>query len=466
MLDSAWSNLKLVSPLDGRYQSSISGLSDYFSEYALIKYRLIVEIKYLLALADFIDLAIPQKDKNTILSFLENITEAEIIKVKEIEKITNHDVKAVEYLLKEFLEVNNISYLKEYVHFGLTSEDINNTAYSLMLKNGRDDILKKTYLNLLNTLNSLCEQSLDLPMLARTHGQSASPTTLGKEIGVFINRLIVQLEKLFSIKLKAKLNGATGNYNAFQLCFPEKDWLGFSKSFLNSLDLDCNLFSTQIEDHDTLCEFFDVLSRINNILTDFSKDFWQYISYDYFKIKLNNQEVGSSTMPHKVNPIDFENAEGNFGIANSLLYFMKDKLSKSRLQRDLSDSTVLRNIGVSVSHSVIAYNSLNRGLKKLSINTEVIKNDLNNHPEIISEGIQSLLRIHGFSSPYEQMKAFTRGNKITNESLSDFIESLELDEDIKKIIKNLDVESYIGLSTTLAKQILDYSKNFIGVLSK
>lgn len=466
MLDSAWSNLKLVSPLDGRYQSSINGLPDYFSEYALIKYRLIVEGKYLLGLADFINLEIQTKDKNLIYNFIENISDTEIIKVKEIEKIINHDVKAVEYVIKGFLDDNNMEYLKEYVHFGLTSEDINNTAYALMVRDARNDTLKNTYINLITTLNALCEQSLDLPMLARTHGQSASPTTLGKEIGIFINRLIVQLEKLFSLNLKAKLNGATGNYNAFQLCFPEKDWLAFSKNFLNSLGLEYNLFTTQIEDHDTLCEFFDILSRINNILADFSKDFWQYISYDYFKIKLNEQEVGSSTMPHKVNPIDFENAEGNLGVANSLLYFMKDKLSKSRLQRDLSDSTVLRNIGVAISHSVIAYNSLNRGLKKLSINTYVVKNDLNKHPEIISEGIQSLLRINGFSSPYEQMKTFTRGNKITNESLSNFMETLELDENIKKIIKNLDVESYIGLSTTLAKQILDYSKNFIGVLSK
>lgn len=466
MLDSAWSNLKLISPLDGRYQSSVIGLSEYFSEYALIKYRLIVECKYLLALCEFINIEVLETDRKRIEAFLQNITEEEIIKVKEIEKITNHDVKAVEYVIKNFLDTNNIAYLKEYAHFGLTSEDINNISYALMIKESRNDILKTTYLNLLNTLNSLCEQSLDLPMLARTHGQSASPTTLGKEIGIFINRLIVQLEKLFSLNLKAKINGATGNYNAFQLCFPNKDWLDFSKTFINSLDLECNLFSTQIEEHDTLCEFFDILSRINNILIDFSKDFWQYISYDYFHIKLNNQEVGSSTMPHKVNPIDFENAEGNLGLANSLFYFMKDKLSKSRLQRDLSDSTVLRNIGVSISHSVIAYNSLNRGLKKLSINNSIIKNDLQKHPEIITEGIQSLLRIHGFSDPYEKIKAFSRGNKITKESLTDFVDTLELTEDIKKIIRNLDVESYIGLSATLAKQILDYSRNFIEVLSK
>ncbi len=424
--------LNNISPIDGRYRKKLEILSDYFSEFALIKKRLFVQLMYLkeLGKGDFLD--IHKKF---------DVEEGE--KVKEIEDETNHDVKAVEYYLKEKLPKN----VKEYVHYGLTSEDINNLAYNLLIKDFLQIYYKKIE-DLLDKLHKLSQEYKERAMLGRTHGQPASPTTLGKEFFVFFTRLKAQLDKLKEIKLKGKLNGATGNYNALYFVEPERDWLSFSKKFIDTLGLEVNLITTQVEPKDTLVELFQNVKRINNIILDLDRDVWYYISIEYFKLKRVEKEVGSSTMPHKVNPIDFENSEGNLNIANSF-FSAFENLQISRLQRDLSDSTMMRNIGVGFAHSMLAYDSTLRGLGKLEANEDIIEMDMEKHPEVLTEAVQTFLRREGKEGGYEILKDLSRGKTVDIEKLHEFIDSLNVDKETKKKLKGLKVEDYVGLAKDL-----------------
>ena len=387
--------LKAISPIDGRYYDKLKELSDYFSEFALIKKRIFVELKYLKKLG-----------KGDYLELHEKFDLKEAQEVKEIEKTCNHDVKAVEYYLKEKVPKD----VKEYVHFGLTSEDINNIAYSLLIKEFLENVYFKKISEILKKLEILATENKSVAMVARTHGQPASPTTLGKEFMVFYSRLKEQYTKLQNFRLKAKLNGATGNYNALHFADP-RDWINFSRDFISELELEPNLITTQIEPKDRLVELFQLIKRINNIILDMDRDMWFYIALEYFSLKKQEKEVGSSTMPHKINPIDFENSEGNIKVANSLFTDFED-LQVSRLQRDLSDSTVMRNIGVAFAHSTLAYDSSLSGLNKLVPNLEKINKDLDEHPEVLTEAIQTVLRKHGKDKAYEKLKEFSRGKKI------------------------------------------------------
>lgn len=452
-----------LSPLDGRYKSQVNDLALYFSEGALIKYRIRLESFYLIKLLEFIrpGLEIEESKKEKIINLWKNLTEQDLQKIKTLENKINHDMKAVEYFIKSFLFSAGMEELTEWVHFGLTSEDINNLAYSLMLKDALNQAIKPLILELIKKLTILTERFASIPMLSRTHGQPASPTTIGKETGVFLNRILDEYENLLKITLKGKLNGATGNYNAFYVSFPDLDWIKFSEQFISSLDLVPNLITTQIEPHDKYAELFDCLSRINNILTDMAVDMWHYISLGYFVLEKKQEEVGSSTMPHKINPVDFENCEGNLGLANSILEFMKNKLTKSRLQRDLSDSTVLRNIGSAFGYSVVGYKSILKGLGKISPSEETIKNDLENHNEVLAEGIQTILRAEGIEKPYELMKDLTRGNKISLTDIHDLINKLEISEDVRQKLKNLRTSDYTGVASNLAYQVVSRAKNLL-----
>jgi adenylosuccinate lyase len=443
-------SLFAISPLDGRYYGQVKDLSNYFSEYSLIKKRIFVELKYLSEIIYFIK----GKEFDFLENFYNNLNDEDIIKVKEIEKITNHDIKAVEYFIKEKLEEKNLSEFKEFVHFALTSEDVNNISYSLLIKDFINFILLEEINNILCILKKIVKDNYNLPMLSRTHGQPASPTTLGKEFAVFVNRLLKEIDILKNTDIEAKLNGATGNFNAFYFVLPDKNFLEFSNNFIIKLGLKPNIYTTQIEPHDSYARIFDSLSRINNILIDLCIDIWLYISMNYFTLLKKEDEVGSSTMPHKVNPIDFENAEGNLGISNSLLEFMKNKLTKSRLQRDLSDSTVLRNIGVAFGHSLIAFKSIKKGLLKLSPNKEKIYKDLEENPEIISEAIQTLLRLENIKNPYEIIKNLTRGKKLTLEEIHKFIDKLDIKNELKEKIKSLKPHNYIGIADKLSQNIM------------
>lgn len=444
-------SLFAVSPIDGRYHRATQDLKEYFSEGALIKYRIKVEIEYLLALShvslkgwDFGMLL----DKSVELrNWANNLTEAELMSVKEIEKTTNHDVKAVEYAIKHKLDEYGLGYYKELVHFGLTSQDINNTAIPWSLK----DAVNKVILPKLNRVVAILEAQSDAwmnqPMLARTHGQPASPTNLGKEWYVFVARLKGQMLPLQNIPYKAKFGGATGNFNAHQVAFPEIDWISFADNFVTSqLGLSRSHFTTQIEPYDSLAAQMDAWKRINNIFIDFSRDVWTYISMDYFKQKIKENEVGSSAMPHKVNPIDFENAEGNLGVANAILEHLASKLPISRLQRDLTDSTVLRNIGVPFGHIMIALSSLEKGLDKLILNADQINSDLDENWAVVAEAIQTVLRREKFPNPYEALKALTRKNsKITQTGIQEFIDQLEVDQAIKNELKKITPHNYTGV---------------------
>ncbi|GIW21247.1 MAG: adenylosuccinate lyase [Candidatus Sericytochromatia bacterium] len=442
------SNLFAISPLDGRYYNQVKELKEYFSEYALIKKRIYVELIYLSEIVYLI-----KEKKIDFLEIYKKISYDDILRVKEIEKITNHDVKSVEYFIKEKLNEKKLNEFREFVHFGLTSEDINNISYALLIKDSLT--LIENYINeIISELKKIVRENYNLPMLARTHGQPATPTTLGKEFAVFINRLNNELDILKNIEIEAKLNGATGNFNAFYFTLPEKDFLSFSKNLINSLGLKANILTTQIEPHDSYSRIFDSLSRINNILIDMCIDIWLYISMNYFTLIKKDNEVGSSTMPHKVNPIDFENAEGNLGLSNSILEFMKNKLTKSRLQRDLSDSTVLRNIGVAFGYSILSYKSIKKGLLKLNPNKDKILKDLNDNPEVITEAIQTLLRLASIENPYEIMKDLTRGNKLTLEEIYSYIDNLNIDEKLKEKIKSLTPFNYIGIADKLALEII------------
>src|SRR5690554_372327 len=434
------SALHAISPIDGRYHDKVKSLSQYFSEAALIKYRIRVEVEYYIALCK-LPLAqlndVSEDQIKALRNIYVNFEEKDALRVKEIEKTTNHDVKAVEYFIKEKLDNTDLKEKLEFIHFGLTSQDINNTAIPLSLR----DAVEEVYLNELNEviseLNAFAIEWKDIPMLARTHGQPASPTRLGKEIMVYAERLKEQYNALIDTPFSAKFGGATGNFNAHHVAYPEVDWIEFANEFVNdTLGLFRSQTTTQVEHYDNLARLFDAMKRINTILTDFNRDIWSYISMDYFKQKIKEGEVGSSAMPHKVNPIDFENAEGNLGIANALFEHLSAKLPISRLQRDLTDSTVLRNIGVPIAHTLLAIKSMQKGLGKLLINEAKIKSDLEDNWAVVAEAIQTVLRRENFPKPYEALKDLTRKNeKITAESIAEFIDGLNVSEEIKKELK-------------------------------
>ncbi|MDX1762534.1 MAG: adenylosuccinate lyase [Christiangramia sp.] len=443
-------SLSAVSPIDGRYRSKTKKLSAYFSEEALIKYRILVEVEYLIALYEQ---GLPQlKDVDTnnfkkLRELYENFTSIDAQAVKKIEKITNHDVKAVEYFLKEEFGKLGMETSKEFIHFGLTSQDINNTAIQLILKEAIDEVYIPEINEILNKLKELAKEWKNIPLLARTHGQPASPTRLGKEIEVFVIRIEEQMKLMKEVPHAAKFGGATGNFNAHNVAYPEIDWKNFGKNFVEKkLGLHHSFPTTQIEHYDHIAALFDAMKRINNILLDLDRDIWTYVSMDYFKQKIKKGEIGSSAMPHKVNPIDFENSEGNIGIANALFEHLSAKLPVSRLQRDLTDSTVLRNIGVPVGHTIIAFKSTLKGLNKLLLNEEKLNADLENNWAVVAEAIQTILRREGYKNPYEALKGLTRTNeKITEKSMSEFIDQLDVSENIKKELHQITPQNYTGI---------------------
>ena len=439
-------NLTAISPIDGRYRKQVAHLDEYFSEYALIKYRVLVEIEYFIFLSDkkFFKLSSKAKQKLNELKNNFNLNDAE--QIKQIEATTNHDVKAVEYFLKQELEKINVSAEKEWIHFGLTSQDINNTAIPLSWKNYIENEYLPAIINLQKKLKELANKWKNIAMLAHTHGQPATPTTVGKEIMVFVERIENQV-KLFSyIPYAAKFGGATGNFNAHAIAFPKKDWTKFGNEFIESLGLQRLQYTTQIEHYDYLAAHFDAIKRINNILIDLCRDMWMYISMDYFKQKIKKDEVGSSAMPHKVNPIDFENAEGNLGVANALFEHFSAKLPVSRLQRDLTDSTVLRNLGVPMAHTFISLRSIEKGLNKIVLNEKKLKEDLENNWAVVAEAIQTILRRENYPNPYEALKALTRGNAaIDKKSIHKFIDTLNVSAAIKKELKAVTPHNYTGV---------------------
>jgi adenylosuccinate lyase len=433
-----------LSPLDGRYQSKVNSLSEYLSEFAYIKYRVQVEIKYLMYFTSHI--LHKSLDQKSLIALINNFDEQDVLKIKEIEKITKHDVKAIEYYLREKTD------LSSYIHFGLTSEDVNNIAYSLMLKDGLQQVIIPELHELSALLIHLSEKYKNASMLARTHGQPAVPTTMGKEIFVFAKRLQDELEFLTNLPIEAKLNGAVGNYNALIAAYPNVDWIYISSDFIKSLGLKQNLYTTQILPSDNYIKIFQSIHLINAILLGFSQDLWRYISDGYFIQKVNENEVGSSTMPQKVNPIDFENAEGNLGFANAMLDFFTNKLPISRLQRDLSDSTVKRNFGVALGHALLAYKSCIAGLNKLEFNQQFADKDLDAHWEIITEGIQTILRSHDDSQAYEKLKTFSRGKQLNQDMIKRFVNSLEISEEMKQKLLQITPHSYLGLASQLVSK--------------
>jgi len=446
-----YNTLSAIAPCDGRYSEKCDALSAFFSESALIRYRLKVEIEYFIALCE---LPLPQlqdfdKTKfDELRQLYENFQLSDAERIKEIEKTTNHDVKAVEYLLKEKFDALQLSDYKEFVHFGLTSQDINNTALPMMLRDAHQRVMLPALVQVAILLEMLSETGESIPMLAHTHGQPASPTNLGKEIWVFVERLKKQISYFYIIPHSAKFGGATGNFNAHRVAYPEIDWVDFSNNFIdNVLELSRLQTTTQIEHYDNMAARFDNWRRINTILLDFCRDMWTYISMNYFKQAINESEVGSSAMPHKVNPIDFENAEGNIGIANALFSHLSEKLPVSRLQRDLTDSTVTRIIGLPMAHTLIALKSLAKGINKLSVNEVKISDDLNDNWAVVAEAIQTILRRENYPQPYEALKTLTRTNeKITQQTISDFIDTLNISDNLKQTLKNITPHNYTGIS--------------------
>ncbi len=446
-------SLFAVSPIDGRYRSKCEPLAQFFSEGALIKYRVRVEIEYFIALADRLkevrpELAAVADKKQKLRNIYRKFSSSDALSIKEIEKTTNHDVKAVEYFIKGKFDSMGLSSLKEFIHFGLTSQDINNTSVPLSMKECHKEVLMPAYRNILSMLDQRAEEWKDIPMLAHTHGQPASPTTLGKEIGVYAYRLRRQLEELDRIPFTAKFGGATGNFNAHLVAFPDIDWRAFGNTFVKkSLGLERQQLTTQIENYDMMAAWFDACKRINVILIDLCRDIWTYVSMEYFKQKIKAGEVGSSAMPHKVNPIDFENAEGNLGLANAIFEHLSHKLPVSRMQRDLTDSTVSRNIGVPVAHTMISLASLEKGLNKLLLNEKALFNDLENNWAVVAEAIQTILRSVGFPNPYEALKQLTRTNeKVTAKTIADFVKTLDVAPEVKERIKRITPHNYIGYS--------------------
>ncbi len=443
-------NLSAISPIDGRYAGRTKILREFFSEYALIKYRATVEIKYFIALSKLDEESLPklsEEDLNHLNSWIDSFNLKEAEKIKEIERTTNHDVKAVEYWLKEKFEKTEMATWKEFIHFGLTSQDINNTAVPMMIKDALEQVLIPGMERIIELLNDKVELWKDVPLLARTHGQPASPTRLGKEIHVFSYRLQTQLGRLKDLPISGKFGGATGNFNAHKVAFPKTDWIAFGEDFMeNSLGIIRQLWTTQIENYDDMAAMFQAIGRFNTILIDLCRDIWQYISQDYFKQRIIEGEVGSSAMPHKVNPIDFENAEGNLGVANASFHYLAEKLPVSRLQRDLTDSTVTRTIGVPMAHTLIAFSSLEKGLGKIILHQEALNKDLSNNWAVVAEALQNILRREKYPNPYEALKTLTRtGNKITQETLVEFIEELDVPVSVKEEMKAISPFNYTGI---------------------
>ena len=458
MTASPLSGLTAISPIDGRYRNKVDILGNYFSEYALIRYRVIVEIRWLQCLAAHPQVteapAISNAGNQVLEDLIANFSIADAQRVKDIEATTNHDVKAVEYFLKERVSSHpDLVTQIEFVHFACTSEDINNLSYALMLKDGRDDVMLPLMQQLVDKLRDMAHEFAEQPLLSRTHGQTASPSTIGKEIANVVARLERQLNQFKKNEILGKINGAVGNYNAHLSAYPDIDWQANARSFVESLGLQWNPYTTQIEPHDYIAELFSALCRFNTILIDFDRDVWGYISLGYFKQRTIAGEVGSSTMPHKVNPIDFENSEGNLGIGNAVMQHMAEKLPISRWQRDLTDSTVLRNIGVGFAHSVIAYHATLKGLSKLNLAPEKLLADLDNSWEVLAEPIQTVMRRYNVDQPYEKLKALTRGQKINQQVLEQFVDTLDIPEEGKALLRSLRPENYIGNAIDQAKKV-------------
>ena len=452
------SALTALSPVDGRYASKTSAYRPFFSEYGLIKHRVLVEVRWLQALANHAEITEVSPFSNNanqaLESILDNFSEDDAQRVKDIERTTNHDVKAVEYYLKEKITDNDeLNAVSEFIHFACTSEDINNLSYALMLKGGREEALLPEIDQLISSIKDIAGEYAEIPLLCRTHGQPASPSTLGKEMANVVYRLQRQRKQIAEIELLGKINGAVGNYNAHLSAYPNLDWEKFAKDFVESLGLTWNPYTIQIEPHDYIAELFDAVSRHNTIIIDFCRDIWSYISIGYFKQKVIAGEVGSSTMPHKVNPIDFENAEGNMGMANAMMAHLSQKLPISRWQRDLTDSTVLRTLGVGLGHTSIAIQSTLKGISKLEVNESAIAEDLDRNWEVLAEPVQTVMRRYGIEKPYEKLKELTRGQRINAEIMAKFIESLEIPQDAKDLLLEMTPASYIGNAIEQTKRI-------------
>ena len=452
------SELTALSPVDGRYAGKTSDLRQYFSEYGLIKHRVLVEVRWLQALANEAAIAEVPKFSDEANAYLEailnNFSETDAQQIKDIERTTNHDVKAVEYYLKEKIANNaELHAVTEFIHFACTSEDINNLSHALMLKGGRDEVLLKEIDQLNSAIKTLAIDNAEIPMLCRTHGQTASPSTLGKEMANVAYRLQRQREQIANIQILGKMNGAVGNYNAHYSAYPDIDWPKFSQNFIESLGITFNPYTIQIEPHDYIAELFDATARYNTIIIDFCRDIWSYISIGYFKQKVIAGEVGSSTMPHKVNPIDFENAEGNMGMANAMMTHLSQKLPISRWQRDLTDSTVLRTLGVGFGHTSIAIQSTLKGISKLEVNEKAIAADLDANWEVLAEPIQTVMRRYGIEKPYEKLKELTRGQRINAEKMAEFIQKLEIPDEAKQQLLEMTPATYIGNAVEQAKAI-------------
>lgn len=442
-------SLQAISPVDGRYRAQVEALASYFSEEALIRYRVRIEVLYFIALSEELPSlrhVLGEERRERLHDLYLSFSSQDALRIKEIERTTNHDVKAVEYFLKERFDELGLSDEKEFIHFGLTSQDINNTSFPLMIREAVEHVYLPELGGLVDQLKFYADQWVHVPMLARTHGQPASPTRLGKELEVYVYRLEEQIKVLEAIPHTAKFGGATGNFNAHTVAYPNHDWKHFATEFVHSLGLKREAFTTQISNYDQLAALFDVLTRINVILIDLARDFWMYISMEYFKQQIRPGEVGSSAMPHKVNPIDFENAEGNLGLANAIFGFLARKLPISRLQRDLTDSTVLRNVGVPLAHSMIALKSLRKGLGKILLNEEALHADLDSNWAVVAEALQTILRREGYPKPYEALKALTRTNEhITEQSIHDFIETLSVSQEVKDEMRRITPHNYTGL---------------------
>lgn len=442
-------SLQAISPVDGRYRAQVEVLASYFSEEALIRYRVRIEVLYFIALSEELPSlrhVLGEERRERLHDLYLSFSSQDALRIKEIERTTNHDVKAVEYFLKERFDELGLSDEKEFIHFGLTSQDINNTSFPLMIREAVEHVYLPELGGLVDQLKFYADQWVHVPMLARTHGQPASPTRLGKELEVYVYRLEEQIKVLEAIPHTAKFGGATGNFNAHAVAYPDHDWKHFATEFVHSLGLKREAFTTQISNYDQLAALFDVLTRINVILIDLARDFWMYISMEYFKQQIRPGEVGSSAMPHKVNPIDFENAEGNLGLANAIFGFLARKLPISRLQRDLTDSTVLRNVGVPLAHSMIALKSLRKGLGKILLNEEALHADLDSNWAVVAEALQTILRREGYPKPYEALKALTRTNEhITEQSIHDFIETLSVSQEVKDEMRRITPHNYTGL---------------------
>ena len=453
------SALTAISPVDGRYQNKTDILRSIFSEYGLFRFRVVIEIEWLKALSKHPDIKEIGRFPADSISFLDNIKNDfsidDAIRIKEIEQTTNHDVKAVEYFLREKIRsVPSLKNIASFIHFGCTSDDINNLSHALMLKDTRENVLAPKLNKLVSILEKMSADYASVAMLSRTHGQTASPTTLGKEVAVYTHRLLRQINQFKNIELLGKLNGAVGNFNAHFAAYPNIDWMSLSKEFVEELDLNWNPHTTQIEPHDYMAEYFHALIRINTILIDLCRDLWGYISLGYFKLKLVEGEIGSSTMPHKINPIDFENSEGNLGLANNMLEHLAMKLPTSRWQRDLTDSTVLRNMGVGVAHSIIAFDSCIKGLSKLDVNIDMINHDLKDSWEILTEAVQTVMRCAGYDDAYEKLKELSRGKEIDKKTLHNFIDQLNISDNDKSRLKKLTPSNYLGNAETQAKSII------------